>query len=324
MKSININKKIELDNEIIEIIYMGISQNDNTNFKKIEKLIDGFIDKIKTNDMINNIAILRTILREYQEKTLVIFYQNGTTSELVKYDNLNLLLYERNQKNKYFDKYKIKYAPIYGIKLNYNNQDKDISDYLRIELVSKEISELIKKIFYLQNIHTLDLTYNDKLLIEVYKLFYEENPDFASHDINIKIQTMISILGEFGITLPENYSFNLFKNNLMPLSINLEQQVNKLYPFGEIVNAEYEIYLDAESKRIIQIVGKYIRNNVYYEKNPLKLLINLSKVIYAEKYCFSNFDFNTISRFTNVSINEIESNLKLVKNIERQILYSSN
>ena len=98
---ININKKIELDNEIIEIIYMGISQNDNINFKKIEKLIDGFIDKIKTNDMINNIAILRTILREYQEKTLVIFYQNDTTSELVKYDNLNLLLYERNQKNKY-------------------------------------------------------------------------------------------------------------------------------------------------------------------------------------------------------------------------------
>ncbi len=42
---------------------------------------------------------------------------------------------------------------------------------------------------------------NPKVLIEIYKLFYNENPDFSLSNTSIKVQTMMSILAQFGITL---------------------------------------------------------------------------------------------------------------------------
>ena len=319
MKSISISKTLNFTKGSIEVRYKGIPSA-NTDLNKIDALLEDFINNHKHNYMIENVSIVRTILKDCEEKLLVIFYQDEKGSELVKYDNSNLFLYEKIQRkgnSEHFDRYKIKYELPYGIKLDYNNHETDMTDYSGTELVPKKITEIMKQIYYLKNAKAVVLDTDAKALIEIYKLFYNENPDFSSKDINIKIQTMMSILAEFGISLGDDYGFSLLGKVKMPVSLNLEQRVNKLYPLGEVRNLEDSVKLAEETKKIIRIVGETIKETISNEQNQNEALITISKVIHAGRYCLSsNSDVKILSEFTERTTDEVESSIKLVKRIE--------
>ena len=322
MKPISIRKTLNFTKGSIGIRYNGIL-NDNANLGKINALLEDFINNHRHNYMTENVSIVRTIFKDCEEKLLVIFYQDETGSELVKYDNSNLSLYEkskREENSEHFDRYKIKYESPYDIKLDYNNEETDMSNYLGIELVSKEINEIIKQIYYLKNAKAVVLDTDDKSLIEIYKLFYNEKPDFSSRDINIKIQTMMSILAEFGISLGDDYAFSLWGKVKMPVSLNLEQRVNKLYPLGEVDSVEDSVKLASEPKKIIKIVGECIRETILNEQNQTEALIIISKVIHAGRYCISsNSDVKKISEFTKCTTDAVETSVSLVKRIKTKI-----
>lgn len=322
MKSISISKTLNFTKGSIEVRYKGIPSA-NTDLNKIDALLEDFINNHKHNYMIENVSIVRTILKDCEEKLLVIFYQDEKGSELVKYDNSNLFLYEKIQRkgnSEHFDRYKIKYELPYGIKLDYNNHETDMTDYSGTELVPKKITEIMKQIYYLKNAKAVVLDTDAKALIEIYKLFYNENPDFSSKDINIKIQTMMFILAEFGISLGDDYGFSLLGKVKMPVSLNLEQRVNKLYPLGEVRNLEDSVKLAEETKKIIRIVGETIKETISNEQNQNEALITISKVIHAGRYCLSsNSDVKILSEFTERTTDEVESSIKLVKRIETRI-----
>lgn len=94
MKSISFNKTLCFTKSSIEIRYNGILPNDNVDLDKIEKLLEDFINNHRHDNMIENVTIVRTILNDCKEKLLVIFYQDDKGSELVKYVNSNLFLYD--------------------------------------------------------------------------------------------------------------------------------------------------------------------------------------------------------------------------------------
>ena len=48
---------------------------------------------------IQRVSFLRTILKDYEEKLLVVYYEDDKGTELVKYDNSNLFIFEKSQKN---------------------------------------------------------------------------------------------------------------------------------------------------------------------------------------------------------------------------------
>lgn len=322
MKPISICKTLNFTKGRFEVKYNGIP-SDKADLDKIDALLDDFINNHRKNYMIENVSIVRTILKDCEEKLLVIFYQDEKESELVKYDNANLFLYEkskREENSKYYDRYKIKYEPTKGIKLDYNNHETDVADYPGIELVSKEITKMMTQIYYLKNAKAIVLDTDDKLLIEIYNLFYNENPDFSSKDINIKVQTMMSILAAFGISLGDNYGFSLWEKEKMPISLDLEQRVNKLYPLGKVSNLENSVKLAEDPKKIIKIVGETIREVITYNQNQNEVLITISKIIHARRYCVSfNSDIKNLSEFTGRTTNEVESSIKLVKMIETRI-----
>lgn len=322
MNTIRIRKALNLTKGCIEVRFNGIP-NGNADLDKIDKLLEDFMNNHRHNCMIENVNIVRTILKDYEEKILVIFYQDEKGSEIVKYDNFNLFLYEKSQReenSEYCDKYKIKYEPTNGITLDYNNHETDVTNYPGIELMSKEITEMIKQIYYLKNAKAIVLDRDDKVLTEIYKLFYNENPDFSSKGINIKVQAMISILAGFGISLDDNYGFSLYGKEKMPLSSGLQQRINKLYPLGEVSKLENNIKLAEEPKKIIKIVGETIRETISNEQNQNEVLITISKVIYAERYSLStNSDVKKLSEFTERTTDEVESSIKLVKQIETRI-----
>lgn len=322
MEPIIISKTLNFAKGSIEVRYKGIPSV-NADLDKIDALLEDFISNHRHNYMIENVSIVRTILTDCEEKLLVIFYQDEKGSELVKYDNSNLFLYEKSQReenSEYYDRYKIKYEPTNGIKLHYNNHETDVADYLDIELVSKEITEIMKQIYYLKNAKPIVLDTDDKALIEIYKLFYNENPDFSSKGINIKVQTMMSILAEFGISLEDDYGFSLCGKVKMPVSLNLEQRVNKLYPLGKVSSFEDGVKLAEEPKKIIKIVGETIKETITNEQNQNEVLITISKVIHAGRYCISsNSDVEKLSEFIESSTDKVESSIKLVKRIETRI-----
>lgn len=323
MDSISINKTLNFENGSIEIRYQGQKKNKNVDQDKIQSLLDKFIEKNNHNNMLENVAIVRTILRDYEEKLLVIFYQDEKGTELVKYDNSNMFLYEKSkndEEDKYKEKYRIKYESPYGIKLDYKNNESDLSDYNDIKLISEEISEIMEHIYSLKKVKAIELDADSKALIEIYKLFYNENPDFSNKNIHIKVQTMMSILAEFGISLKEDYSFNIFENSKMPLSLYLEQKINYLFPLGKVDEVEEPISLTAESKRIIKIVGEYIRESIKASCNKEEALITISQIIYAGRYNLSsNSNIKEISEFTENPSPVIESSIRLVKNIKKKI-----
>lgn len=211
MKPLNITKTLNFTKGSIEVRYNGIPSN-NADLDKIDALLEDFINNHRHSNMIENVSIVRTILKDCEEKVLDVFYQDEKVLKHVKCDNSNLILYEKRKKeenNEYFDRYKIKYEIPYGIKLDYNNHEIDIEDYSGVELLSNKMTEIMKQIYYLKHAEAVVLDTDDKALIEIYKLFYNDNRDFSSKDINIKVQTMMSILAEFGISLENDYSFSL-------------------------------------------------------------------------------------------------------------------
>lgn len=323
MKQVSINKKLNFTNGSIEVRYNGIPKNENINLAKIENLLEDFLNNHRSNNMIEIVTIIRTIFKDCEEKLLVIFLSDENEAELIKYVNAELFLYEkskREENDEYYDRYKIKYEPPYGINLEYNNPETELIDYSSVELVSKEITEILKQIYYLKSIKAVILDRNDIALIQMYKLFYNENPNFSNKDINIKVQTMMYILSEFGISLDANYGFNLWGTEKMPVSLNLKQRVNKLYPLGEVLNIEDSIKLADEPKKIIKIVGESIREVIANEQDQNEALITISKIIYASRYCISsNSDVNKLSEFTKRSTDEVKSSIKLVKRIENRI-----
>lgn len=170
------------------------------------------------------------------------------------------------------------------------------------------------------NVKAIKLNREEKLLIEIYKLFYNENPDFLNKEINIKIQTMVFILSSFGVSLSDNYNFSLYKDEKAPFSINLAILINKLYPFGEVENIKDNVKLNKEIEKIIKIVGQCIRDVISSEEDLNNALAVISKILYAKMYCLSSSaDANRISEFTECTTEEVESSIKLVKKIKNKI-----
>ena len=307
-KALNFAKKYQTEKDSIEIIYNGTANN-NIDLNKIEISLNNFISNHKHNNIIECVTILRTILENCEEKSLIISYQNDKEKELVEYNKTNLVLYEKSDATS-----TIKYEDKCDTKLDYSNNKLNLSNYSDIESVSKKINAIAEKIYYLKNAKAITLDKDDKLLIEIYKLFYDKNPNFSNKDINTKIQTMIFILNEFGIVLENDYKFNMYSEDKIPSSLNLRKRVNKLYPLGRINNILDDIKLSTEYKKIIKIIKETIKEGLNDKQNFDEEIIKISRNIYREKYQISYKD-----KRNNKQSDEITKSKKLVRYIKDKI-----
>lgn len=293
MKQISITKISEEKNKkFIEIRYSGISKDNALSLENAENLIEGFLDSNRYNDMVEIITNIRTILRNCDEKSLTILYQTENSSELIEYGDSSLLMYEKETK----DRVKFKYEKDTGINVDLNDSK---YDYAIAEKLNNEIVKTFQYVSSLKNVKNLTLDGDDKRLIKIYNLFYGENIDFASSDVEVKIQAMLSILAGFGIPLADDYAFNS--------SLSLEQKIKRLYPFGKVIDSIDDIKLDESFQNKIEIIGKYINNSIEDEPNKDEALINISKTIYANRYG-DNLEKSA------------ESTTKLVKSIKNKIV----
>ena len=320
-EKINFNRNIIYGNEEkFAVRFEGIKSSSNIDKEKTNKLLDKFINSKSHTNMLRNVAFIRTILKEFEEKILVVEYSDKNSQEIVKYNNGNLFFF--NYENKNNANNNLMTAEFSNRKFNVSFSDyaeDSIVDYPNYGSINQQFSKLMEHIHLLKNVKSVNLDIDSKAVIEIYKLFYNENPDFSLSNINVRVQTMMSILAQFGITLESDYSFSLLGNK-MPNSLYLAQLINNLFPLGEITDIDEPIKLADEPKKIIKIVGECVREVINDEYDKDDALITISKVIHAARYSLSsNSNVKELRNFTNRTQDEVESSIRLVKRIEKKL-----
>lgn len=322
MKKMEFREVRNFENGAVEFRGEYIPLNNDINEDEINCMIRNYLESHKCNNMLENVTALRTILSDCREKLLVISYEDEKGKELVKYDYTKLFYFEKTKKidNDFENgKFTFKYDSDDGIDIDYYSDDNILEDS-KVQDFTKEIKSIMEHVKMLSNAKSVTLYDEDKELIEIYKLFYKENPDFSSKDINVKVQTMMSILAEFGVTLDFDYAFCLWAKVKMPVSLKLEEMVQKMYPLGVVDEVEDNVKLAEEPKKIIEIVGDSVRDAIHDEEDINETLITISNVIHASRYNLSSdADISEIAEFTNRSVDDVEASVQLVKRIEHKI-----
>lgn len=306
-----------------EFRYEGSQKSNNIDTNKVQELITKFMNQIRYHgNMITNVKLLRTIFRDYDEKVLVLSYQNGEFKETIKFDNSHMSIFEKSEKDKdseFAEGFIVKFTPDNNISFMFTDSKNNVIDYSNIKNMSDRITKVLQEINSLNQAKPIELNQEAKVIIEIYKLFYNQNPDFSNKNINIEIQTMLSILAEFGISVGD-YSFSLSGKRKIPMSMDLSNLVYELFPLGENTNIDNPVKLAKESKKTIMIVGEVIRNAIGDVNNQEEALITISKVIHAERYnLLSTASVDEVAKYTDCSQNEVESSMKLVKKINNKI-----
>ena len=319
MKLVCINKAVNFAEGCTKVRYIGVSEN-NVDLNEIDVLLETLLNSRKYSSIAEKFTMLRTTSERCEEKLLIIFSQYENSSTFIKYDDYDLVFYERVITKEGYNSYVVKYEPTTGVTINYNSQELNLRVYSSIELVSKEIAEAIQQIYSLKNIKTVEMTRGDKILLEAYKVFYGEDPNFTSKDINVRFQVMMYLLDACNISMNDNYKFKLLGKEKIPVSLELESRLNKLYAFGDTGNTENNIMLSKEIKRKVKIVGKFVMEAVYGKQDFDRALMKISKVIYAKKYCVPyGSREKEISEFTKCTVQEVESIIALEERIKDQL-----
>lgn len=305
--------------DIFEFTYEGIPKRNDINNEKIQKLITKFMN-IYHGNMLTNIRFFRTIFKDYDEKLLFINYQSNDIRESIKFKNSTIIEYfrsKKNMENMNEDNFEVKFSNGKNTSLKINDSINGSYKKFNYSNLSDKIQDVSKEIDSLSFVEPVRLIYDDKLLVEVYKLFYNENPDFSDDDINIKVQAMAIILSFFNLPIGD-YGFSLNKEKI-PMSMSLYLQIYKLFPLGEVNEVIDPIKINDYNKRKIFIIGEEIRNSL--NNNNLKeTLISISRAIYGARwYFYQGQNILDIARNGNCNVSEVESCIKLVKTINTKI-----
>lgn len=315
--------KIYKNGHQLEVRFEG-TEKENIDLDRVKHLLNKFLeDQGYHENIVRTVTNIKTILNGLEEKLLVVSHSDANGSkEIVKYHNGGLVLYEYNIDESICDEdqISIKYIPGNNLDFSFEQFNGNIANYSNTQNMVKKFTNILDRISQLTNVSAINLDKDSKLLIEIYRIFYNENPDFSNKDINIKIQTMMSILAEFGISLGDDYGFMFFRNGKMPISLNLQQKIDRLFPLGEIIDIDEPIELAKEAKNTIKIAGECVREATNHSYNQEEALITISKIIYAGRYSLSsNCDVRQLAAVANRTLNEVNSSMQLVKRIEKRI-----
>ena len=267
---VKITKTFVSDDKKICFVFFGNEKRENIDYEKLNQIIEQYFKNLNYyDDTIRIISCIRTIFKDFDESYLEVSLSEEEKEISILYIDKLLFKYEESNKKGANIRYMI------GRTIDY--YDNGIEQFNH-GIIDSSLNK-IKYLKQLESIDGLKITCHDKILYQVYKLFYGEVPDFKIPSINIKFQMMLLILEEFGISF--NYDFYKNKKNY-PVSFEVTEFVNKMKLFGDI---EEKDILSQENKNIVQIVGKNINEFINDQENSLETLIKLGTFLYIKRNC---------------------------------------
>jgi len=308
-------KTIQTNSINFRFKFIGTEKN-NIDYDKLLRNIDNCFNSSRSYDnMSQNIAWIRTLLNNFDEEYLEVNLLANDKIQTIKYIDKNLALYELEENNNLLVKYEMNKE--LNISLT-NSATKKIDYYFNLETI-KKINEKLKELNNLQKISIVNLTDEDKALCLIYKLFYGEYPNFNSKNINIKIQSMMAILIEFGICLNDNISFRMNYKKI-PISLYLQQKIIKLTPLGKIESIDNSIKLSKYTTEVVKIVATSIKEFIPNDYDEEEVLPKISSIIYTKANMVpSRAKENEIVKASTCSEKSVKAVLKLTKKIDNKI-----
>lgn len=316
-------REVKTPNITINFKFKGIPKKENIDYDLIEDLLNNYFNpSVLTDDVVKNIICIRTILDDFDEKYFSI-HINSTkpTNVFVQYDDKKINMYNTTEpiKDSYADFFVVEYIKKFGLKYSFSNANEKIIEYPLNQKILDLINENMKKIVYLDNLKSITLDIEGKVICNLYKLFYDEDVDFSSKDINVKIQAMMFLLQEFGVTFDKEITFIMFKNK-MPISVYLYEKVNSLFPLGKIENLGNDVKIYEEASKITKSIGLIVREYMHNSDDEIETLRQISRVFYAKSNCLRiNAKLEEIADYCNYPTNEVEKTLKLIKKIDKKL-----
>ena len=298
--------------EKILVKFEGVEKN-NIDLVKVNSLLENYLEeKIKDySDIPYIVSTIKTILKDFEEKNLcvssVIKFENTEKFYVVYYIDNQLNKYAVYQKPDFFNKALFDYQKNKILKFSV-----DLETSTNYQQFFNYNSDILEK---LKNVKVKELDDEDKIICQVYKIFYNSYPDFMDIETWDKIQSMAVILNNFFITLNRSYFFKLENNKV--ISSYLKQQINNLVPFGLIEEIDEPITLNEEDVNKIKIIGEEIKKATDFEVDKLN---TLSHLIHISHYKLDKIktkdDLKIDNKFTD---KEILSNVELMKKVKTKI-----
>ena len=316
-------KTIKETNNYFYFKFLGNPKRENINYVKITRLINNCFNESKNhNDMIRNVTWIRTILADFDEEYLEIQVINPKkeSSQLI-YENKEIKLYHII--NKAFDEFNNSFNMKYdlGRELNFSFsvQNSKVIEYPNYQNRINFINESMNKLYTLNTISPIKMDQTSKALCKIYRLFYGEYPDFSAEDINIKIQSMMSILTEFGVSIDDKISFMMLKNK-MPISLYLQDKIKNMTPLGKIEVMDNSVKLTEHTIKVTKVIRECIMESIPDEYEKKEVLTKISSIFYTKNNIVSSkAKISEVASICNSVENEVKATLKLVRKINDKI-----
>ncbi len=313
----------------IEYEFSGITKDSSISKEQIKKKLNDIFENKKTApSLVETAKILKECFKEVKENSLQIStlgidkeqkYYEGACYRQGNLSNYNYHQYPKEDKK---GDITLDYncTPIKGIQTNFFATDV-FSKQCTIEEYSTIFSKCINTLNQLRN---LTLSEYDKRIITIYRLFYQENPNFNSQEHRIKTIAMLTFLKEFGILAPRDkddyYTFNLSNNFSLLSSPKLTLDLQNLALLGEVTEEMSSIELPDWEYQTITKVGQEIRKHMKEQEFPIAWFVNLVRINYIKTYCLlSQNPSQKIAMYSNCPEEKVNKYLRLVRKIEEQI-----
>ena len=281
----------------------------------VEDMICKFMNK-NHKDMVSNVRFLRTILKDYEEHSLSLSFNSDQMIEEVSYQQSQLSFYEKKEMN-IEGSLSIQYMQDNHLSFQFTDSNNMIIDYLNNHNFSDKVMCSFQEIESLRDAKAVQLNQETKKMVEVYRLFYRENPDFSDEKTAIKMQMMFSILSNYYLVSFWDYDFALYGESKIPCSSYLSSIVSSLFPLGEIKDV-ISSGLREDTKESILLIGNLTRETMKQSKDSEDSLIALSKVMHVKRHVLpSTARIEEISEYSNCSYQDVQSSLELIKKIHK-------
>ena len=262
------------DGSYFLLIYNGTPNDvDEDEQGEIKRKIRLFLEnKAVHNDMVKNVAFIRTIFIDYDESYLYAKYHDKEKDEFVEYKDKKLTLYDCITKEQSTSKKK----------------GKENKSPLKQK---SEIQALLK------NIGPIGIGPQEYKLIDIYNYFFNTHPTFGNKQISTIYQCMILILKKFNVNVIDFNDYVLDEELGIMKSPTLEDRINNLFPYGTIRSTDNDKELTDEDKKKIRIIGNKIINAIY-GVDRTQALIRMTKMLYANENELSNENKELIKSLT--------------------------
>lgn len=278
--------QIENDNGTINVNFIGISLKEDIDVEKKRKFLSNLFNRDRLNsDIIRVIQYLRTVLRDFDEKTLNIELYNFGTHIDAKFKNKKVISLKKENISEPL-LFKFYYDRETGVSFHTMVDKKRCENDIILnknEVIKANIVNSIELIDSMNNIGKINLFNNEIILIEIYKLFTGKELNLMSENIYSELNSIFTILYLYGIELPNDNITML--NSGISHSTQVAFLTDKLLPYNDSLANLKKVKLYMETKNNISVIG-YMTNEFMNKYNNNEILTYICQIAYVKKVCY--------------------------------------